>query len=151
MMQLEPKLPLHKVVPLWSLPDKYGGAFNLARKRGRAHLVLLVCAEGIDPAPFLGSLAPVIAEMRSLPAQGLVVVASEDLAGALPAPPFTVLIDADSKVRAHYLPEDAVAGLFVLDRYAELYRQWLVPALADLPSAEEVSGWMQAISMQCSV
>src|SRR5687767_14685904 len=113
MMQLEPKLPLHKVVPLWSLPDKFGDVFNFAKQRGRAHLVVLVCAEGVDPAPFLAQLAPVMAEIRSLPAKGIVVVPSEEAAGALPSPPFTILIDADGKVRERYLPADAVAGLFV--------------------------------------
>ena len=150
-MQLEPKLPLHRVVPLWSLPDKYGDTFNFAKKRGGAHFVLLVCAEGVDPAPFLDQLAPAMPELERMPARGLVVVSSEEIAGALPSPPFTALIDADGKARSRFLPDDAVAGLFVLDRYADLYRQWLVSSLADLPPAEEVSGWMQAVSMQCSI
>src|SRR3712207_4310554 len=94
-MQLEPKLRLHKVVPLWTLPDKYGEPFNLAKQRGRAHFLLLVCAPGVDPAPFLQPLASRTAELRSLPAQGIVVVDSEDAAGSLPSLAFKVLIDAD--------------------------------------------------------
>ena len=150
-MQLEPKLRLHKVVPLWTLPDKYGEPFNLAKQRGRAHFLLLVCAPGVDPAPFLQPLASRTAELRSLPAQGIVVVDSEDAAGRLPSPAFKVVIDADGKVRDRYLPEGAAAGLFALDRYGDLYRQWLVQKVTDLPDAEEVAGWMQAISMQCSI
>ena len=150
-MQLEPKLRLHKVVPLWSLPDKYGDTFNLARQRGRAHLILLVCAPDVDPAPFLHQLAPAMAELRSFAVRALVVVASEETAGNLPGLPFTVLVDADGKVHDRYLPEGAGAGLFVLDRYGDLYHQWIVAKVAELPAADEVSGWMQAISMQCSV
>ncbi len=150
-MQLEPKLREHKVVPLWTLPDKYGEEFNLGKKRGKDHYILLVCAPGADPAVFLNQLAPEFPELRTVPAAGLVVVASEDQAGPLPSPPFRVLIDAGGKVRERYLPEGAAAGLFLLDRYADLYRQWVVQSVADLPSAEEVSGWMQAISMQCSI
>ena len=150
-MQLEALLPAHKVVPLWTLPDKHGEPFNLAKKRGQAHYVLLVCAEGADPAPFLAQLGPAMAELRTLPAQGIVVVPSEEAAGPLPTPPFTVLIDAEGSVRSRFLPEGAAAGLFLLDRYADLYRQWLVPAIAELPPADEVSGWMQAIAMQCSI
>ena len=149
-MQLEPKLRLHKVVPLWTLADKYGEPFNFARQRGRAHLALLVCGPEADPAPFLAELAPRMAGLGYLPAQGIVVVATEDAAGSLPALPFKVLIDPSGKVRERYLPEGAAAGLFVMDRYGDLYRQWLVQTIADLPSAEEVAGWMEAIGMQCS-
>jgi hypothetical protein len=150
-MQLEAKLHEHKVVPLWTLPDKYGESFNFAKNRGKDHFIVLVCAPGADPAPFLKQLAPRMVELRSLSVAGIVVVPSEDAAGALPSLPLRVLIDADGKVRDRYLPDDAMAGLFLLDRYADLYRQWLVQNLADLPPAEEVAGWMQAIGMQCSI
>ena len=150
-MQLEAKLPEHKVVPLWTLPDKFGETFNLAKRRGRAHLLLLVCAPGADPAPFVEAIAPTLAELRGLPLQGIAVVDSEDAAGALPSSPFTVLVDAAGKVRGQYLPADACAGLFALDRYGALYHQWLVARVADLPPANEVAEWMQAIGMQCSL
>ena len=150
-MQLESKLREHKVVPLWTLPDKYGDPFNFAKKRGKEHFILLVCAPEVDPAPFLTQLAPAMAELQTLPVAGLVVVPSEDAAGALPGLPFRVLVDADGKVRDRYLPDGAAAGLFLLDRYADLYRQWLVDKLADLPPAEEVAGWMQAVAMQCNI
>jgi hypothetical protein len=32
-----------------------------------------------------------------------------------------------------------------------LYHQWLVVDVTQLPSPDELDGWMQAISMQCSV
>ncbi len=150
-MQLEPLLRAHKVVPLWTLPDKYGEPFNLAKKRGRAHFLLLVCGEGADPAPFLQQLAPVMPAIRTLPAEGIVVVPSEDAAGPLSTHSFTVLVDAEGSVRARFLPEGAAAGLFLLDRYADLYRQWLVASIGELPSPEEISGWMEAISNQCGI
>jgi hypothetical protein len=150
-MELEPKLREHKVVPLWTLPDKYGDPFNLAKKRGRDHYVVLVCAPGVDPAPYLAELAPHLAEQRVLQIAAIVVVASEDAAGALPGLPYQIVIDADGKVRDRYLPTGAKSGVFLLDRYADLYRQWVVEKLSELPPAEEIAGWMQAISMQCSV
>lgn len=150
-MQLEAKLPEHKVVPLWTLPDKYGEPLNLARRRGRAHLLILVCTSEVNPAPYAEVLAPTLVELRSLPVQGIAVVGSEDTAATLPSPPFTVVIDAVGKVRGQYLPPDARAGLFALDRYGALYHQWIVSRLADLPPATEVAEWMQAIGMQCSV
>ncbi len=150
-MQLDAKLPEHKVVPLWILPDKHGETINLAKRRGRAHMLLLVCTPGADPTPFVETLAPTLAELRDLPVQGIAVVASEDEAGALPSSPFTVVIDAAGKVRGQYLPPDACAGLFALDRYGTLYHQWLAGQIADLPAATEVAEWMQAIGMQCSI
>ncbi len=148
---LEPVLREHKVVPLWTLPDKHGDPFNLAKKRGKDHFILLVCAPGVDPGAYLRQLAAQLPALNGMQVSALVVVASEDEAGPIPTPPFQVLIDAEGKSRARYLPQGAVAGLFLLDRYADLYRQWLVQSIAELPSAEEVSGWMQAISMQCSI
>ena len=148
-MEFEPKLRPYKVVPLWTLPDKHGEPYNLARQRDRAHFVVLVCGVDVDPAPFLRQLAPTMVELRGLPARGIVVVPSADVAGRLPTLPYTIVIDADGKVRDRYLPEGAAAGLFVLDRYAELYQQWLVRNVAELPAAEDVAGWMLAIGRQC--
>lgn len=150
-MQLEAKLPEHKVVPLWTLPDKYGEPLNLAKRRGRAHLLILVCGPEVDVSAFAETLAPTLVELRSLPLQGIAVVATEDAAATLPSPPFTVVIDASGRVRSQYLPPDAHAGLFALDRYGALYHQWIVGRIADLPPATEVAEWMQAIGMQCSV
>lgn len=150
-MQLEAKLPEHTVVPLWTLPDTHGEPYNLARRRGRAHLLILVCAPDVDPAPYAELLAPTLVELRSLPVLGIAVVGSQDAADALPSPPFTVVIDATGKARDRYLPPDARAGLFALDRYGALYHQWIVGQIADLPPATEVAEWMQVIGMQCSV
>jgi peroxiredoxin len=133
------------------LPDIEGQTFNLAKQRGRAHLILLVCGAAQDPEPFLQQLAPQMSALQALPAQGLAVVASTDQAARLVALPFTVLIDADHKVQERYLSADASAGLFILDRYGVLYHQWLVADVADLPSALVVVDWITAVSMQCSV
>jgi hypothetical protein len=111
----------------------------------------LVCAPEADPAPFVEALAPTLVELRSLPVQAIAVVGSEDAAGALPSSHFTVVIDATGRVREQYLPSEASAGLFALDRYGVLYHQWLVGRIADLPAPAEVAEWMQAIGMQCSV
>jgi hypothetical protein len=133
-------LPEHKVVPFWILPTLDGAAFNLAKQRGRAHLILLV-----------QDLAPRMTELRTLPARGLVVVGSADSAERLRSTPFTVLIDAEGTVRERYLPTDASAGVFVLDRYGTLYHQWLVMEPAELPPASDVVDWITAVGMQCSV
>jgi hypothetical protein len=86
-----------------------------------------------------------------VPARGIVVVPDADTAGALGSTPFTVLIDDAGRVRDRFLPSDATAGVFALDRYGALYQQWLLDSTTAPPSAADVSGWLEAISMQCSI
>ena len=150
-MDLTPKLTVHKIVPLFTLPDKHGQTQNLARQRGREHLLLVVLAPDADARAYLQELAAQAAEWRELPARGIVVAGSADAAGALGTLPFTVVIDETGRVRDKFLPAGALAGVFALDRYGDLYQQWLVDELAALPSAEDIGGWLQAISMQCSI
>ena len=150
-MDLTPKLPVHNVVPLFTLPDKHGQPQNLAKQRGREHLLLAIFGPTAQPQHYLQALAAHAAEWRQLPARALVVVPSAAAAGALGALPFTILIDDTGRIRDKFLPADAAAGVFALDRYADLYQQWLVDDLAALPTAEDIGGWLQAISMQCSI
>ena len=148
---MEPKLPLHKVVPLFTLADKHGAEHNLAKQRGRDHLLIVVVGAGTDPQPLVDTFAPEAAAWRQVPARGVVVVPDADTAGALGSTPFTVLIDAAGRVRDRFLPSEATAGVFALDRYGALYHQWLMDATTAPPSAADVSGWLEAISMQCSI
>lgn len=148
---MEPKLDLHHVVPLFTLPDKHGTEYNLAKQRGRDHLLVVVTAAGAAPKPLVQTLAPAAAVWRQIPARGIVVVPDADTAGALGSTPFTVLIDDAGRVRERFLPSDATAGVFALDRYSALYHQWLLDATTAPPSAEDVSGWLEAISMQCVI
>jgi peroxiredoxin len=150
-MEASAKLPLHKVVPLFTLPDKHGQELNLAKRRGREHLLLIMFRASADTASYLGSVAAYADEWRQLPARGIVVSPSTDAAGALGSLPFTLLVDDKSRVIDRFLSEDAVAGVFALDRYGSLYQQWVVADQAQLPAADEINGWMQAISMQCSI
>lgn len=148
---MEPKLPLHKVVPLFTLRDKHGTEHNLAKQRGRDHLLLVVVGAGTDPQPLVNTFAPEAAAWRQVPARGIVVVPDADTAGALGSTPFTVLIDDAGRVRDRFLPTDAAAGVFALDRYGSLYHQWLLDTNAAPPSAQDVFGWLEAISMQCTI
>ncbi len=150
-MDVTPILADHEVIPMWTLPDKYGQPLNLAKQRGRAHMLLLVFESGVDGATYLRGLAAATPEWTRLPARVIVIASDADSAGALGALPFTIAIDEDNLVRRRYLPGGAVAGVFALDRYGELYHQWLVVDVTQLPSPDELDGWMQAISMQCSV
>jgi len=148
---MEPKLNLHHVVPLFTLTDKHGVEHNLAKQRGRDHLLVIVTGAGADAKPLVDLYAPAAAAWRQLPARGIVVVPHVDAAGALGSTPFTVLIDEAGRVRERFLPMDATGGVFALDRYGSLYHQWVLASNTAPPSAEDVSGWLEAISMQCSI
>jgi hypothetical protein len=150
-MNREPLLQQHKVVPLFTLPDKYGDSYNLAKRRGNDHWALMIFAPGVDPRAYLQAIAGEHDEWRILPAHGIVVVPDESTAGELGSLPFTILIDADDHVRSRFLPDGAQAGVFALDRYGSLYQQWLADDLRDLPAPDDLTGWMQAIGMQCSI
>lgn len=150
-MKFEPRVQQHKIVPLFTLPDKYGESYNLAKKRGRDHWALMIFQGGVDPGPYLQRLTGEVDEWRILPARGIVVVPDESAAGALGSLPFTILIDADGKARDRFLPDGAKAGVFALDRYGSLYHQWLAESVSDLPEPDDLTGWMQSISMQCSI
>ncbi len=147
---MEPKLQPHKVVPLFTLRDKHGDEHNLAKQRRRQHLLLAVFGPEIDPQPLVQQLATQAQNWPQIPARGIIVVPDPDTAGALGLP-FTVLIDEAGRVRQRYLPDEAQAGIFVLDRYGALYHQWLLRADDELPDANDVTSWLEAISMQCSI
>lgn len=154
-MEYTPKLAVREVVPLFTLPDKHGQLHNLTKQRGRQHMLLLIAQPGVDLSAYLRNLSKYVEEWNSLPVRGVVVVADAESAGALGAQPFTVLIDApesgSASVRSRFLPEGAQLGVFALDRYGELYHQWLVASREQLPSAADLNGWLQAIAMQCSI
>jgi peroxiredoxin len=150
-MELHPKLQERRVVPFWTLRDQHGREYNLAKQRGRTHLLLAVFSAEADPRSFLEELASHAATWRQFPAQGVLVVPNVETAQALGAAPFTILIDEEERVCRQFLPDEAIVGVFLLDRYGELYHQWLVTDIADLPPADEINGWLEAISMQCSI
>lgn len=149
-MQLTPKLAERKIIPLITLADKYGEPFNFAKQRGRSHFVLLVFA---SPAPelYLRELADRATSWQELPARGIVIVPNTEIAGSLGTLPFTLLIDDERKARDRFLPEGARAGAFILDRYGELYQQWLAERADALPPPNELADWVEAISRQCSI
>ncbi len=146
-MSLTPLLPLRAVVPSWTLPDLITAQpFSLYKPRGRAHTLLVMARS--DVAALLADLAAPLADLATLPARGVAVL------GATPAAPvagWTVVLDGDGTTLDRYLPPEAQIGVFVLDRYNDLYHQWLVAAPAELPASAELAGWLEAVGQQCGV
>ena len=64
--------------------------------------------------------------------------------------PFPLLHDADGAASARFLPPMARAGVFVTDRYGELYFAAPTADTTTLPSSAEILAWLEAIDRQCA-
>ena len=69
---------------------------------------------------------------------------------------FVVATDVGGRAARSYLGEDAFgpfglqrSGVFVADRYGELYAQWIVSSGEALPGAGEVLSWLRQIELAC--
>jgi len=105
---------------------------------------------------FLSKLAACAAELAEREAVGLVVFAE-----ALPAfenLPAQVIVAADIRGRSQraYLGEEAFGpggqervGVFVADRYGELYAQWVARDEDGLPGMGELLDWLGQIQVAC--
>lgn len=147
------RLETNRPAPNFTLPALGGGTITRSVYRGRRHLALAFLPAA-DPRT-RDELVALRAQYGAVTAAGseLVVVLGPPTAGAdaLRAAldlPFPVLLDEDRVAAGRFLPDAAVAGLFILDRYAMLRAQW---ALADLPlpPGSEILSWLEAIDNQC--
>jgi hypothetical protein len=107
---------------------------------------------------FLKRLAARAAEIAEQEALALFVfseVPPAELLAPLPAE-FVVAMDMSGRAARAYLGEDAFgpsgqqrSGVFVADRYGELYAQWIIPAGGALPGAGVVLSWLRQIELAC--
>jgi len=107
---------------------------------------------------FLERLAAHAAEIAEREAVALIVFSEEPPATLLAHLPAEILVATDMSGRAAraYLGEDALApsgqqrmGMFVADRYGELYAQWIIPAGGVLPGAGEVLSSLRQVELAC--
>lgn len=62
---------------------------------------------------------------------------------------FPVLWDTEGRVREAYLGT-VQAGIFVGDRYGELYMQAIANHARELPQETEIREWVEYVDMQCA-
>lgn len=148
-----PRLELNKPAPNFTLPAVHGGGVTRSAYRARKHLALLfVPAIDLPTREYLEAVAARYNEIRESDGEVLVVVmdrgaSAEGLAAALDLP-FPMLLDADGKAAARFMPDGATLGLFIVDRYAMLRAQWTLTA-PPLPPVQEIVDWLLAIDRQC--
>ncbi len=107
---------------------------------------------------FLSKLAAHAAELAEQEALALVVFAEAPpalVAGKLP-PQVVVAADMRGRSQRAYLGEEAFGpagqervGVFVADRYGELYAQWVARDEDGLPGTGELLDWLSQIQVAC--
>lgn len=106
---------------------------------------------------FLERVVARAAELAEREALALVVFAEPPAARSEKLPPqVAVAADVGGRSRHAYLGEDAFGpagqervGVFVADRYGELYAQWVVREADGLPGVGELLTWLGQIQVAC--
>ncbi|MCU0491650.1 MAG: peroxiredoxin family protein [Chloroflexaceae bacterium] len=146
--QTEP-LRRGSVIPNFTLNGLDGRPMRRSELRGRQHLALLFFPS-LDGA-ILAYLRDVANSNERIVAAGgtvwVVVAAAPETAPELP---FPILLDQDCNVTRQFLSAGASSGVFLTDRYGELYFQ-SSGSLAALPPAEDIAAWIEAIDQQCAI
>lgn len=148
-----PRLEVGKQAPNFTLPSVGGGEITRSSYRARKHLVLLFLP-GVDlPArEYLEAVRDEYGEFRQADSEALVIVSdsgasAEGLRAAVDVP-FPILLDTDGKATARFLPDGAVMGVIILDRYATVRTQWALTA-PPFPPVKELVDWLYAVDRQC--
>lgn len=66
--------------------------------------------------------------------------------------PFPILWDQQGRVSSNYLKEKtdrSRVGVFVCDRFGELYMQSVADEANELPDEHEIRSWVEFVDMQC--
>lgn len=148
-----PRLELGRPVPNFTLPSVAGAGITRSSYRARKHLALFFLHFVDLPArEYLEALRDRYAEVRAADAELLVVVtdpgASADGLRAALDLPFPLLLDPDGTAARRFLPDGAVSGVFILDRYAKLRAQWTLTG-PPLPNPQEIVEWLEATDRVC--
>ncbi|MFQ5708644.1 MAG: peroxiredoxin family protein [bacterium] len=152
-------LKRHQLCPGFSLTDLSGQQVDLWNFRQKKNVVLLFVQNG--PESFLRSVIPSIVNnylaLQRLDTEFLLILSGHlDACSARIEKmhlPFPVLLDIEFRAWPAYLeseaPRESGFGLFVLDRYGELWAQWHGSSRADFPALAELLEWLQWIEEQC--
>lgn len=153
---MESILKRGEVVPNFTLPNADGQPVRRSAFRGKQHLVLLFLASGEEEFArgYLQALGRAHPAVQA--AGGEVLVITHDQPSVLTATqqdldlPFHLLSDVDGAAWQRFLPPEAQAGGFVMDRYGELYFSAPTASVRDLPPANEFVEWLEAVDNQCA-
>lgn len=154
---MENLLKRGQVVPTFTLPDTTGKSIRRSAYRGKQHLVLAFLPSVQDDAAraYLRALAAAHPALLATSGEVLAIIRAEVTAIAAARHdlelPFPLLSDADGMVTQRFLPDSARAGVFVTDRYGELYYSAPAADATALPPISELHDWLTAIDNQCAI
>ena len=134
-----------QLIPNFTLTNAAGQRISRSDYRGKAGLLILfVPPDDLETAPYLLALDQTVGRW-SREQRALVIGAQ-----ALPDLRHSIgLLDPDQTVRQQFLPDPAVGGWFITDRYGELYAQGQAATTGDLPNGQEFTEWMEFVGMRC--
>ena len=145
-----------QVIPTFTLPDTAGAPVRRTAYRDKKNLVLVFLPDAEDDGAraYLRALAQGYESLRAETGEVLAILrggrsALADAQREL-ALPFPLLHDADGATSARFLPPMARAGVFVTDRYGELYFAAPTADTTTLPPIAEILAWLEAIDRQCA-
>lgn len=145
-----------QMAPDFRLPTMDGGDLRLYACRHRKNVLLLFVPEFSDAveAHVIIPIAERYVEVREVNAE-VVVVSATRPSGAkrLCDLPFPIAIDEGGEVASRYLGRrgfsTARCGVFVVDRYGELWAQWPNVTPSEAPSPQELLDGLDLIELQC--
>lgn len=127
-------------------------------KQRRNRVIAMLSADSPKSWEFLKQLIAHATDWKEKEAVGLVVFQKVPLTGlpaALPPEIIAGTDDAGNSI-ARYLGEHALGaeslrqqGVFVADRYGELYAKWIVDKDGELPSVSEILKALEQIEIAC--
>lgn len=148
-----PRLELGKPAPNFTLASVAGDTVRRSAYRARRHLAVLFLPFVDLPArEYLEALRDCYTDIRQADGEILAVVtdpgaSAEGLRAAVEVP-FPLLLDPGGEAARRFLPDGAVAGLFILDRYGAVRAQWTLTA-PPLPPVREIVDWLEAVDRIC--
>jgi peroxiredoxin len=154
---MESILKRGQVVPTFTLPDTSGAPVRRSAYRDKKNLVLVFLPSAEDDAgrAYLRALADAYPAIQAETGEVLAILRGDgtDIAAARHdlELAFPLLVDADGSATARFLPQAARAGVFVTDRYGELYFAAPTAGTATLPPIADIQAWLEAIDRQCSI
>jgi hypothetical protein len=127
-------------------------------KQRRNRVIALLCADSPKSWEFMKKLVAHAADWKEKETIGLVVFQKVPLTGLPTTLPPEVIAGTDETGNsiARYLGEQARGangterqGVFVADRYGELYAKWVIEKDEDLPAVSEILKALEQIEIAC--
>jgi peroxiredoxin len=125
-------------------------------KQKKSLLIAFLHADCVRCKEFLAAVALHAPDLTELESVALVVFLGEPPQGVPAPPPVVLASETNGRAAREYLGADAFGplglsrvGLFVTDRYGELFAQWEARDAETLPAIDEALKWLAQTQRGC--